>query len=215
MRYLTFIIVLFCFISTTVFAEIKSVSVFGSITDDMNQNYKKQAYQLGQVLVQKKKDLFYEGSGTGLSGSVFQGAFDQKGNITVISTPVLFQKQCPTSYDCQKSNFIPVSNIYEQKKLLFKSGDILVLIPGGFETLDAFAMFNSLTLAGEEQKKPIIFLNTNHFWDRFHEQLFEMRKQGVISKDIFDFIVFVDRVKDVLPAAEKIQRLIEQNENKK
>lgn len=210
MKYLSFITAALCLISTAVWAEIDSVSVFGSGTKHMNQNYKKQAYQFGQTLAQRKKALYYGGSGIGLSGAVFQGVFDQKGEVTSVSTPVLFQKECPASYDCQKSNPILVNNIYEQKKLLFESGDALIFMPGSFETLDAFATFNTLVQQEEEPQKPIIFLNINHFWDRLREQLFEMRKQEVVGKDVFDYIVFVDKVKDVLPAAEKAQRLIEQ-----
>lgn len=212
MKYLTLVISL-CLMTSTAFAEIETVTVLGSTPNDISATYTKQAYQLGQQLAQRKKEVFYGGNGMGLGDALLKGILSQKGEVTGITTADLFKKQCPSQNECQSIKKVVVSNIHERKKLLFESGDIVVIMPGGFETVDEFSTFDTFVQLNPQEMKPVIFINMNHFWDSWRDQLFEMRKQGTVSKDIFDSLIFVDKVKDVLPAAEKAQRRIEQKEN--
>lgn len=212
MKKLSLLMIGTCFIASASFAEIESVAVLGSPSSQISSNYTKQAYQLGQQLAQKKKELVYGGNGIGLGGAVFNGAFNQKGTITGISTADLFKEQCPKTHECQKADVIIADNIYERNKLIFESADAFVFMPGGFETLNEFAVINMLGQVEENQMKPIVFFNVNHFWDKLRDQLFEMRKQETVSKDVFDSIIFVDKLKDVLPSLDKAQQSIEKKE---
>ena len=56
--------------------------------------------------------------------------------------------------------------------------------------------------------KPIIFLNSNHYWDNLKEQLVEMQRQKVVSEGDFDYIGFAEKPKDVLFLAQKLTKQV-------
>ncbi len=53
-------------------------------------------------------------------------------------------------------------------------------------------------------KKPIIFLNINHYFDHLRYFIDEMRRQKILSEEETSFIGFAEKPKDVLPLAQKL-----------
>lgn len=56
----------------------------------------------------------------------------------------------------------------------------------------------------KQRIKPIILLNSNHYWDNLREQFAEMKRQNIIKDEDIAFIGFAEKPKDVLPLAEKL-----------
>ena len=55
-------------------------------------------------------------------------------------------------------------------------------------------------------KKPIIFLNINHYFDHLRYFIDEMRRQKILSEEETSFIGFAEKPKDVLPLAQKLAK---------
>ncbi len=192
-------------------AQMNNITVFGSAFPNFNKNYQSQAYQFGKILGQQNKTLVYGGSVYGLTGSIYNGATEANARIVNISTVDLFNLQCPVEHACRQNDTILKNSLDETKQYLFETGDAIVILPGGWTTLDEFANYVMSVQAGIQKKKPVIFLNLNHYWDNFRYQLDEMKRQNEIDDDDTDYISFIDKPRNVLSEAIKIQKQIEKN----
>lgn len=203
-----------CLLSTTSFAKIETVSVIAAGNSEFNSSYSKSASQLASSLAGKKKKVFCSGIGTGLSGAFLKTIENKKADFTAVTYQEKNEKNCPKNHACQQIEMQKVSGIEEQTEFFFQQGDGIVLLPGGFEVMYAFNYLETLIKNKNISMKPVVFLNTNHFWDRMNEMLIEMRRQNIISKDVLSTIAFESKPDNVVATLEKLQRNIESIQKK-
>lgn len=196
-------------------AQMNNIAVFGSTSSNISKSQLATAYQFGQILGQQQKTLIYNGSIYGLSGAVYKGATESKARIVNISIPDIFDLQCPVHHECRKNETVLKETLSESQNYASETADIIVILPGDWETLKAFSDYVAAVQMGTQKKKPILFLNINHYWDNLRYQLDEMKRQKEISETETDYIAFIDKPRNMLSEAAKLQKQIEKNATSK
>ena len=209
------VVFLLCFcLSRTGIAQIENVAVFGTMSSHVADNFQKAAFQLGTILGKEKKTLIYNVTTSGLSASVFQGAIKENARIVGVTTSDSLDKNCPQNHVCRQNELVITATQTEQRLKMYETADVIVIMPGGWETLAAFSDFVSLVEQEEQSKKPVVFLNLNHYWDDFQYQTDEMKRQHILTDKQLDYIAFVEKSRDVLSTAMKINKKINQKKTR-
>ena len=88
-------------------------------------------------------------------------------------------------------------------------GEVILIGPGGWGTLDEITDFAVSIQTGEIEKKPLIFLNFNNFWAPLGALLFKMLQDGTLNQDKTDFIDFANSTEDLFSVIEKVQNRLD------
>lgn len=123
---------------------IETVSVFGDSMLEKTDKNGKAAYQLGKILAQQKKKLVFGGETSGLSGEMLKGAYDAHADITLITVPESFNAFCPENHFCRQLTYTFVESEEERRMTRADLGDVIVILPGGWESLALFAELANL-----------------------------------------------------------------------
>ncbi|MBQ8250829.1 MAG: LOG family protein [Alphaproteobacteria bacterium] len=205
-----------CLIPNLCLASIESVSVIGSSDPVFNNSFLKNASQLAVSLVNQKKTVLCSNEGTGVSGAFLKTLSDRKGSFSAVGYNEKDKTNCPKNHPCQTINDQKVSSIEAQIDYFLSYGDGIVFLPGSFDVLYAFNYLQTLSKQEIMVYKPVVFLNTNHYWDRLKEMLIEMKRQNVISQSILDTIAFENKPDSVVKTLEKLEKTIQKlNKDKK
>ena len=195
-------------LSTPSLAQVETIGVIGSRNKNFNSTYSKNVSQLASYLAGQKKEIICEGTGVGLSGAFLKTLHNKKANFKAISYLPQNEENCPKNHPCKTIPIKPASNFESQTDFFIQNSDALIFLPGGFDVMYVFNYFETLVQNKKEPYKPIVFLNTNHYWDRMNEMLIEMRRQNILSKDILETIAFENKPNNVLKTIEKLNKNI-------
>ncbi len=182
----------------------KRVTVFGGAAKNINPRYNEAAFKLGEIIAKNDLQLVFGIGDNGMMGEVFHGALRECGSIRGITTPKLLALQCENPGLFKEGEIEIVATLSERKFKMFKEGDAIFILPGGWGTLDELAEFSVLIQTGEIKKKPLIFINLYGFWDCFKEQLTRMYTDGTLNQEKINYVYFVNSVEEALPKAEEI-----------
>ena len=182
----------------------KRITVFGGAAKSIDTQYNAAAFKLGEIIGQNNMQLVFGIGDNGMMGQVFHGALRECASIRGITTPKLLELQCENPGLFKDGEIEIVPNLSVRKFKMFEEGDVMLILPGGWGTLDELAEFSVLIQTGEIPKKPLVFINLNGFWNPFKEQLKRMYEDGALNKEKADYVGFVDTVEEALPEAEKI-----------
>ena len=182
----------------------KRITVFGGAAKSIDTQYNAAAFKLGEIIGQNNMQLVFGIGDNGMMGQVFHGALRECASIRGITTPKLLELQCENPGLFKEGEIEIVPNLSVRKFKMFEEGDVMLILPGGWGTLDELAEFSVLIQTGEIPKKPLVFINLNGFWDPFKEQLKRMYEDGALNKEKADYVGFVDTVEEALLEAEKI-----------
>lgn len=211
----TFLFLLCCLLTVPAFAEIEKISVIGSLNTPFNNAYTKAASQLAASLAGQKKHILCIGTGIGPAGALLKTLANRDAEYTAVSHQDKDEKNCPKNHPCQTITITKLANLENQTKLLLTQADAIVFLPGGFDVMYAFNYFEALVQNKHESYKPVVFLNTNHFWDRMNEMLIEMRRQNILPKEVMQTISFENQPNNVFKTILKLQKNIDNIEKKK
>lgn len=163
----------------------KSIVVFcGSSTGD-NPEYVSQGYALGKTLAVKEITVVYGGAKIGVMGAVAKGALDAEGKVIGVIPEFLKVKEvCHSGL----SELIITENMQQRKLKMHELSDGIIMLPGGFGTLEEF--FEMLTWAqlGLHQY-PIGILNTSGFYSELLAMLEKMVDKGFVKKENYKMIL--------------------------
>ena len=211
---------------------IQTISVYGDLTNFKKGTHHKDIYQLGKLLAQSKKKLLINSQTYGVSDKFLQGVYDFKGNAEIISESHYYERNCPKTHFCRQLPFTLTKTSESAQQKRIDSADMYVILPGGLDSLTTFSDLvalqkrlkdnpneraktsqksdtsnnglNQSEYKSNQNIKPIILLNSNHYFDNIRNQLSEMKRQNVISDNDVDFIGFAEKPKEVLPLAQKL-----------
>lgn len=195
-------------LSTPSLAQVETIGVIGSRNKNFNSTYSKNVSQLASYLAGQKKEIICEGTGVGLAGTFLKTLHNKKADFKSVSYLPQNEENCPKNHPCQTINTIPTSNFEQQADFFIQSSDALIFLPGGFDVMYVFNYFETLVQNKKEPYKPIVFLNTNHYWDRMNEMLIEMTRQNILSKEIMETIAFENKPNNVLKTIDKLKKNI-------
>lgn len=169
-----------------------NVCVFCGSKQGNKVNYSKNAKKLGYYLSKNKWNLVFGGGNQGLMGSLANG-FDSSRAKIISVIPVALNKKKILYENVTKR--ILVKNLLIRKQKMINLSDIIIVLPGGFGTLDELLDIIALNYLGIKNKK-IIILNFNKYWDPFKKLIANMQKNQFVDdleKCHFYFFNTVDK----------------------
>ncbi len=154
-----------------------NVCVFCGSSKGNNPNYLKKAKKLGFCISNNKWNLVYGGGSQGLMGSLASGFDCSKAEIISVVPRALNIKNILHKNPTKK---ILVKNLLVRKEKMISLSNIIIVLPGGFGTLDELLDIMALNYLGINNKK-IIILNLNSYWDPLKKLIANMKKNGFID----------------------------------
>ncbi|MFC6268009.1 LOG family protein [Frigoriflavimonas asaccharolytica] len=157
--------------------NIERISVFCGSSSGEDEIFVKEAYKVGKLLADNGITVVYGGAKIGVMGSVADGALENEGEVIGVIPEFLETKE--VSHD-GLTDLIVVESMHQRKAIMYQLSDAIIVLPGGFGTMEEF--FEMLTWAqlGMHQK-PIGILNTKGFYDHLLTFFDEMQKQNFIT----------------------------------
>ncbi len=165
-------------------SEIKTICVFASASDNINEIYFKAAHELGSEIANNHYDIIYGGSNLGLMGEVTNSARLRGSEIIGVMPEKLYNLGIHPG-EC--SRFILTKGMRERKAKMDELSQAIIALSGGFGTLEELAEMIVQKQLGYNNK-PIILLNTNGFYDnliKFFDNIINQNFAPKISKDIY------------------------------
>ena len=181
----------------------KSIVVFCGSSSGTELQYAKDAYQLGATFVEKGIQLVYGGAKIGIMGQVAAGVLKNGGKVIGVIPGFLKMKEV---FHEGLTELIVTQNMHDRKLRMHELSDGILMLPGGFGTLEEF--FEMLTWAqlGLHQY-PIGILNTNGFYDPLLEMMQQMVAKGFVKQENWDSILMDTDIDQLLQKMERYQPL--------
>lgn len=180
-----------------------SIVVFCGSSEGINPEYIQEGYVLGKTMAEQEITLVYGGAKIGVMGEVARGALEANGKVIGVIPDFLKLREV---FHANLTQLIVTQDMHERKLKMHELSEGIIMLPGGYGTLEEF--FEMLTWAqlGLHQY-PIGILNTNGFYTELMNMLAKMVDQGFVKKENYDMILEDDTVAGLLGQMEKYQPL--------
>jgi len=189
-------------------SQIKSVVVFCGGSDGRKAIFTEEAYKMGQLLAENNIKVIYGAGGSGMMRAVAEGALDADGYVIGSTIQSLFAIERP-DLATRISKMEVFQTMYERKVSMTKQADAVVVLPGGFGTMDElFELFVLRQLGISSQ--PIIVLNTDEYYNTLHQWLLEMVGMGFAKTEQLQILQFVKTAEEVIPKIREQKKLLDQ-----
>lgn len=172
----------------------KSIVVFCGSSEGNDSKFTTEAYLLGKTLAEKKITIIYGGAKIGIMGQVAQGALDVDGKVIGVIPEFLKTREV---YHTKLTELIVTQNMHERKLKMHELSQGILMLPGGFGTLEEFFEMLTWGQLGLHQY-PIGILNTNGFYDDLMQMLTNMESKGFVRKENFNMILIDNTITGLL-----------------
>ena len=177
----------------------KQVAVFCGSSSGVNSNYRSEAEQVGRVLASRGIDLVYGGAKVGLMGAVADGVLAGGGHVTGVIPGFLRIREVVHEH---LSELIVVDTMHQRKARQYELCDGVMVLPGGFGTMDE--LFEILTWGQLGlHRKPVGILNMNRYYHGLMEVIDNMVREGFLKQINRDMVMISERIEDLLAIMEK------------
>lgn len=176
----------------------KSIAVFCGSNEGYDESYREIAYNLGAFLAEKNIRLVYGGAKIGLMGAVAEGALNKGGEVVGVMPEFL---QTEEVVHTGLTELVLVKTMHDRKMKMHDLSDGVVVLPGGWGTMDE--MFEMLTWGqlGLHQK-PVALINTNGFYDGLQVMMSMMVQEGFLDECTREILLIGTDIEDVLQQME-------------
>lgn len=147
----------------------KSICVFCSSSDVVEDIFKKEAKDLGHLLLKNSISLIYGGAKVGMMGILAKTIIEGKGHVIGVIPELIHQHRLSEE---SVNELIITEDMKSRKAKMAELSDAFIALPGGFGTLEELVEVITLKQLGYHQK-PIVIINTCGFYDKL-DSLFEM-----------------------------------------
>ncbi|MDQ0780420.1 uncharacterized protein (TIGR00730 family) [Chryseobacterium sp. W4I1] len=156
----------------------KNITVFCGSSFGTDDIYKNQAFLLGQTFAKQQIQLIYGGADVGLMGTVADGVLSEGGKAIGVLPQFLQSKEIAHK---NLTELIIVETMHERKMKMNDLCDGVIVLPGGYGTLEEF--FEMITWAQLGlHKKPIGILNIDGFYDDLIRLVQTMVNKGFLKQ---------------------------------
>ena len=160
---------------------IKNICVFASSSNNLADSYNKDARDLGILIAQNNYNIVYGGSRRGLMYACAGAVKEFNGKVCGIMPERIAKTfNCANPEDCDE--FHLTEGMRERKALLDKKSDAVIALAGGYGTLEEISEMIVQKQLGYNNK-PIVFINTNGFYNKLIEFFDETIKQNFANKE--------------------------------
>jgi uncharacterized protein (TIGR00730 family) len=170
-----------------------AVTVFGSARCKPSDEVYKMASKVGKRLAEKGYAVI-TGGGQGVMEAANRGAAEAGGTSVGLNIR-LPMEQTPNKYANVKLNF---HYFFIRKVMFVKYTRALIVLPGGFGTMDE--LFESLTLkqTGKMRKFPIILFNQSYWSELFGWLRDKMVGEGYLSEEELSLLSMTDDPEEIV-----------------
>jgi uncharacterized protein (TIGR00730 family) len=139
-----------------------AVTVFCGSAVGLDPRFVAFAEQVGSLLAALKIDLVYGGSKDGCMGAAANGCLAGGGKVTGVLPDFFLDWEI---LHPSLTETIFTQGMAQRKELLIEKGEVILILPGGFGTLDEF--FEVLTLTSLKRIKPkaVVIVDPFGFYD--------------------------------------------------
>lgn len=173
---------------------IKRICVFASSSNFLQPVYYKDAAELGRLIAENDYDMVYGGSNLGLMWACAGAAKAYGAKLTGIM-PEKLQSMGVFTDGCDE--FIVTEGMRERKAKIDSISDAVVALAGGFGTLEELSEMIVQKQLGYN-KKPIIILNTNGFYNKLNDFFEEVIEQKFANKNVRSLYYLAGTPQDVI-----------------
>ena len=162
-----------------------SIVVFCGSSEGKDPLVLDKSYSLGREMAERSIQLVYGAARIGVMGKLAQGVLDYSGSVVGIIPDFLKLKEV---FHTDLTKLIVTENMHERKLKMHEMSEGVIMLPGGFGTLEEF--FEMITWAQLGlHHKPIGILNINGFYNSLMEMLKTMVDQGFVKQENYDMIL--------------------------
>ncbi|WP_027386592.1 LOG family protein [Chryseobacterium gregarium] len=172
----------------------KSITVFCGSSFGSDEIYKEQAALLGRTLAKQNIQLIYGGANVGLMGTVADGTLNEGGKVVGVLPHFLQSKEIAHN---QLTELILVETMHERKTRMNDLCDGVMVLPGGYGTLEEFFEMITWAQLGLHQK-PIGILNIDGFYDDLIKLVQTMVDKGFLKQINRDMLLISDSIDELL-----------------
>lgn len=173
---------------------IKNICVFASASNNIDEKYFITARKLGQELAQNGYDIVYGGSNLGLMGEVSSYANKFGSKVTGIMPEKLYNLGINPG-SCH--NFVVTKGMRERKAKMDELSDGIVVLSGGFGTLEEVSEMLVQKQLGYNNK-PIVFLNTDNFYEKLISFFDKLIEENFAPKETTSMYFVANTVKEAV-----------------
>ena len=168
-----------------------NICVFCSAAD-VDEKYVRATRELGTLIGERGHDLVWGGSYKGLMKVIADSTKEKGGTLIGISVEHFRQN---AHQDADEMVF--TKDLAERKQVLLERSDAFVGLVGGTGTLDEIAEMIELKKY-EKHNKPIVFLNTDGFYDGIKSFYDRANVEGFLYFPIEQIVHFSDTPEDAM-----------------
>ena len=178
------------------------IAVFCGSKSGKKDIYTKKTQEISSILTKSSYQIIYGGGRTGLMGNLSKVVKKEKGNITgvipsFLNNPKLVQTDLSYLHD--------VKSLSIRKKLMIDKSDIIIILPGGFGTLDELFEILTMKQLGLSNKRIIIY-NISGFWKYLQKLILFLKEEGFIKKSDLKEIYWAKNSKQVINFVENYNK---------
>lgn len=163
---------------------IKNICVFASSSNYLEEAFYEDSRELGKLIGQNGFNIVYGGSTLGMMWACAEQVKANGGKVYGVMPQRLVDMGCRTD-NCDE--FHLAVGMRDRKQKMDEISDAVVALAGGFGTLEELAEMIVQKQLGYN-KKPIVILNTNGFYDKlleFFDVIVEEKFANRISKELY------------------------------
>ena len=163
---------------------IKNICVFASSSNYLEEAFYEDSKELGKLIGENGFNIVYGGSTLGMMWACAEQVKANGGKVYGVMPQRLVDMGCRTD-NCDE--FHLAVGMRDRKQKMDEISDAVVALAGGFGTLEALAEMIVQKQLGYN-KKPIVILNTNGFYDKlleFFDVIVEEKFANRISKELY------------------------------
>jgi uncharacterized protein (TIGR00730 family) len=166
--------------------NIGSVAVFCGSHLGNHPVYATHAKELGKLLCMLNIKVIYGGGHKGLMGVLADSVLEHEGQIMGILPQILIEAE---QQHKGLSEMVVVPDMHTRKKMMYERCDAVLVLPGGFGTLDE--LFEILTWNQLKiHDKKIYILNSEGFYNHLQKHILFMKKEGFLLEEPVERIFF-------------------------
>jgi len=173
--------------------DIKNVAVYCGASGTADQQYRDLATKCGEMIAHFKLGLIYGGGDSGLMGAVARSTQFHGGVVTGVYPKVLNERE-PLKKDMDHTYL--VDKMADRKVEMSKKSQAFIILPGGFGTLDELFEVITLKYLGIDEKKPIIIVNHNGYWNKLRDLINHIIDENFAPARVLDTFTFVNTLEE-------------------
>ena len=160
------------------------VVVFCGSSEGNDPKIIEDAASLGRSFAKRQITLVYGAASVGVMGHVAQACLDNGGNAIGVIPDFLMLREI---YHKGLTKLIITKTMHERKLKMYELSHGVIMLPGGYGTLEEF--FEMITWAQLGlHKKPVGILNTNGFYDELLAMLQKMIRSKFLKRENYEMI---------------------------